>query len=158
MTRIGMGMDVHALTEGRKLILCGVDVPHAKGLAGHSDADVAVHALIDALLGALALGDIGKMFPDTDERYRGISSLQLLENVMKRVAEKGFAPANVDITIAAQRPKLAPYIDGMRQTLADTMGIGAERISVKATTTEGLGFEGEEKGITAYAVCLLESV
>lgn len=158
MTRIGFGMDVHALAEGRKLILCGVEVPHAKGLAGHSDADVAVHALMDALLGALALGDIGKLFPDTDAQYLGVSSLKLLNDVMRRVAEKGFTPANVDITITAQRPRLAPYIDAMRKTLADTMGIAVDQVSVKATTTEGLGFEGEEKGITAYAVCLLESV
>ncbi|HPJ01351.1 MAG TPA: 2-C-methyl-D-erythritol 2,4-cyclodiphosphate synthase [Candidatus Limiplasma sp.] len=158
MTRIGFGMDVHALTEGRKLVLCGVDVPHELGLAGHSDADVATHALMDALLGALALGDIGKQFPDTDDRYLGISSLKLLEAVMERVAEKGYTPVNVDITIAAQRPKLAPYIGQMRETLADCMRLDVGQVSVKATTTERLGFEGEEKGITAYAVCLLESV
>lgn len=158
MTRIGFGMDVHALAEGRRLVLCGVDVAHTMGLAGHSDADVAVHALMDALLGAAALGDIGKLFPDTDARYLGISSLKLLGEVMRQVAEKGYAPVNADITIAAQRPKLAPYIDAMRKALADTMGIRLDQVNVKATTTEGLGFEGEGKGITAYAVCLLESV
>ena len=158
MMRIGSGMDVHALRDGRDLVLCGVRVPHEKGLLGYSDADVATHALMDALLGAVALGDIGKLFPDTDERYRGISSLALLDEVMQRIAALGFAPVNVDITIAAQRPKLRPYIDDMREVLAKHLGIAMDCVSVKATTTEGLGFEGEEKGITAYAVCLLESV
>jgi len=158
MTRIGFGMDVHRLTEDCKLILCGVDVPHGKGLAGHSDADVAVHALMDALLGAAALGDIGMLFPDTDTRYKGISSLVLLDEVVKQVAARGYAPVNADITIAAQRPKLAPYIQSMRAALAQRLGIPVDCVSVKATTTEHLGFEGEEKGITAYAVCLLESV
>ncbi len=158
MTRIGFGMDVHALEAGRKLILCGVDVPHEKGLAGHSDADVAVHALMDALLGALALGDIGKLFPDTDGQYRGISSLKLLEEVMHQISLKRYTPVNVDITIAAQRPKLAAYIPVMRETLANCMHIPVDVVSVKATTTEHLGYEGEEKGITAYAVCLLETM
>jgi 2-C-methyl-D-erythritol 2,4-cyclodiphosphate synthase len=157
MTRIGFGMDVHALAEGRELILCGVKVPHEKGLLGHSDADVAAHALMDALLGAAALGDIGKLFPDTEERYRGISSLILLDTVVRRVAAAGLRPVNADITIAAQRPVLRPYIDAMRGVLAEHMQIPVDSISVKATTTERLGFEGEEKGITAYAVCLLES-
>ncbi|MBN1777668.1 MAG: 2-C-methyl-D-erythritol 2,4-cyclodiphosphate synthase [Clostridiales bacterium] len=157
MTRIGFGMDVHALTEGRKLILCGVDVPHEKGLAGHSDADVATHALIDALLGAAALGDIGMHFPASDMRYKDISSLVLLDEVIKQIAAKGYAPVNVDITIAAQRPMLGPYLARMRAALAERIGIPVDCASVKATTTERLGFEGEEKGITAYAVCLLET-
>ncbi len=155
MMRIGHGMDVHRLVEGRDLVLCGVTVPHEKGLMGHSDADVATHALMDALLGAAALGDIGKLFPDTEERYRGARSIALLRVVMERLSEEGFAPVNVDITIAAQRPKLRPYIDGMRAALAEAMGLPKSAVSVKATTTEGLGFEGEEKGISAQAVCLL---
>jgi 2-C-methyl-D-erythritol 2,4-cyclodiphosphate synthase len=158
MIRIGHGMDVHALAEGRELILCGVKVPHEKGLLGHSDADVATHALMDALLGAAALGDIGKLFPDTQEQYRGISSLKLLDEVMRRLAAAGFRPVNADITIAAQRPKLRPYIDEMRAVLAGRLELPVECVSVKATTTERLGFEGEEKGMTAHAVCLLESV
>ena len=157
MTRIGFGMDVHALTQGRKLILCGVEIPHEKGLDGHSDADVAIHALMDALLGAAALGDIGTHFPPTDAQYHGISSLILLDEVMKLLASKGYAVVNTDITIAAQRPKLAPYIDEMRSVLAERMGLPLDCVSVKATTTERLGFEGEEMGITAYAVCLLET-
>jgi 2-C-methyl-D-erythritol 2,4-cyclodiphosphate synthase len=157
MTRIGFGMDVHALAEGRELVLCGVNIPHTKGLAGHSDADVATHALMDALLGALALGDIGRLFPDTDDTYKGISSLTLLDEVMRRVTEEGFRPVNADITIAAQRPKLMPYIDEMCGMLAARMGLDIRCVSVKATTTEHLGFEGEEQGITAYAVCLLEA-
>lgn len=157
MTRIGFGMDVHALTEGRDLVLCGVKIPHSMGLDGHSDADVAVHALMDALLGAAALGDIGRLFPDTEARYKGISSLVLLDEVMKQVADKGFRPVNADITIAAQRPKLMPYTEEMRGVLANRMGILVDCVNVKATTTEHLGFEGEEKGITAYAVCLLET-
>ncbi len=155
MMRIGHGMDVHRLVEGRELILCGVTVPHEKGLLGHSDADVATHALMDALLGAAAMGDIGKLFPDTDASYKGARSVALLEQVMLRLGEKGLAPANVDVTIVAQRPKLRPYIDTMRETLAQTMGMPVEAVSVKATTTEQLGFEGEEKGISAHAVCLL---
>ena len=158
MIRIGHGMDVHALAEGRALVLCGVTIPHGKGLLGHSDADVATHALIDALLGAAALGDIGKLFPDTQEQYRGISSLKLLDEVMRRLAETGFRPVNADITIAAQQPKLRPYIDEMRTALASRLGLPMACVSVKATTTERLGFEGEEKGMTAHAVCLLESV
>jgi len=158
MMRIGYGMDVHALAENRKLILCGVDVPHEKGLLGYSDADVATHALMDALLGAAALGDIGKLFPDTDLRYAGISSMVLLDETVRQIASAGFRPVNVDITIAAQRPKLRPYIDTMRSMLAAHLGITVECVSVKATTTEKLGFEGEEKGMSAHAVCLLESV
>ncbi|MFH1511933.1 MAG: 2-C-methyl-D-erythritol 2,4-cyclodiphosphate synthase [Bacillota bacterium] len=158
MMRIGSGMDVHALVLGRDLVLCGVKVPHEKGLLGHSDADVATHALIDALLGASALGDIGKLFPDTDRRYAGISSLALLDEVVRQISALGLKPVNVDITIAAQRPRLRPYIDRMRGVLAEHLGVSADVVSVKATTTERLGFEGEEKGMSAYAVCLLESV
>ena len=158
MIRIGHGMDVHRLVEDRKLILCGVEVPHTLGLLGHSDADVATHALMDALLGALALGDIGKLFPDTDERYRGADSIELLKHVYSVIREKGWKLGNADVTIVAQKPKLRPYIDTMRARLAEAMGVDAEQISVKATTTEKMGFEGEEKGISAHAVCLIERV
>ena len=158
MIRIGHGMDVHKLVEERKLILCGVEVPHHLGLLGHSDADVATHALMDALLGALALGDIGKLFPDTDERYRGADSSELYKHVYSVVQEKGYRLGNADVTIVAQKPKLRPYIDQMRQRLADAIGVDVSQISVKATTTEKMGFEGEERGISAHAVCLLESV
>ena len=154
--RIGHGMDVHRLVEGRKLILCGVEVPHSMGLLGHSDADVATHALMDALLGAAAMGDIGKLFPDTDDRYKGADSIRLLKEVINRLTEQGYRVENADVTIIAQKPKLRPYIDGMCQRLADAMGVSVEQVSVKATTTEQLGFEGEEKGITAHAVCLIE--
>ena len=154
--RIGHGMDVHRLVEGRKLILCGVEVPHSMGLLGHSDADVATHALMDALLGAAAMGDIGKLFPDTDDRYKGADSIRLLKEVINRLTEQGYRVENADVTIIAQKPKLRPYIDGMRQRLADTMGVSMDQVSVKATTTEQLGFEGEDKGITAHAVCLIE--
>ena len=154
--RIGHGMDVHRLVEGRKLILCGVEVPHSMGLLGHSDADVATHALMDALLGAAAMGDIGKLFPDTDDQYKGADSIRLLEAVMEWLAGQGYRVENADVTIIAQKPKLRPYIDGMRQRLADSMGVSMDQVSVKATTTEQLGFEGEEKGITAHAVCLIE--
>ena len=155
--RIGHGMDAHRLVEGRALILCGVCVPHEKGLLGHSDADVATHALMDALLGAAALGDIGKFFPDTEERYRGACSLDLLDAVLQALAEKNLAPVNVDVTVVAQRPKLRPYIDLMRQTLAGRLRLPVDCVSVKATTTEKMGFEGEELGISAHAVCLLET-
>ena len=154
--RIGHGMDVHRLVEGRKLILCGVEVPHSMGLLGHSDADVATHALMDALLGAAAMGDIGKLFPDTDDRYKGADSIRLLKEVINRLTEQGYRVENADVTLVAQKPKLRPYIDGMRQRLADSMGVSMDQVSVKATTTEQLGFEGEEKGITAHAVCLIE--
>jgi len=156
MIRIGHGMDVHRLVEGRRLILCGVEVPHEMGLLGHSDADVATHALMDALLGALALGDIGKLFPDTEERYAGADSIGLLRQVCAMVSEHGYHLGNADITIVAQRPKLRPYIEAMRQRLAEAMGASVDQISVKATTTERLGFEGEQLGVTAHAVCLLE--
>ena len=141
--------------EERKLILCGVEVPHHLGLLGHSDADVATHALMDALLGALALGDIGKLFPDTDERYRGADSIELYKHVYSVIREQGYTLGNADVTIVAQKPKLRPYIDQMRQRLADAIGVDVNRISVKATTTEKMGFEGEERGISAHAVCLL---
>lgn len=154
--RIGHGMDVHRLVEGRDLILCGVKVPHTLGLLGHSDADVAVHALMDALLGAAALGDIGKLFPDTEERYRGADSVALLREVMAVLHQHGYTVANADVTLVAQKPKLRPYIDQMRANVAQAMGLSVDCVSVKATTTEALGFEGEEKGITAHAVCLLE--
>ena len=156
MIRIGHGMDVHRLVEGRKLILCGVEVPHTLGLLGHSDADVATHALMDALLGAAALGDIGKLFPDTDERYRGADSIGLLMEVCALLRREGYALGNADVTIVAQRPKLRPYIDEMRLRLARAMGVEEGRVSVKATTPEHLGFEGEELGISAHAVSLLE--
>lgn len=156
MMRIGHGMDVHRLVEGRKLILCGVEIPHTLGLLGHSDADVATHALMDALLGAAAMGDIGKLFPDTDERYRGADSIGLLKCVMELLRQQGYRLGNADVTIIAQRPKLRPYIDQMRSTLARAMEVDVDAVSVKATTTEQLGFEGQQLGITAHAVCLLE--
>lgn len=156
MIRIGYGYDVHKLAEGRDLFLCGEKIEYEKGLLGHSDADVALHALCDALLGAAALGDIGKHFPDTDERYKGISSIKLLKEVMHLVREKGYKAVNADITISAQNPKIAPYIPKMRQNIADAMGTDVDFISVKATTTEGLGFEGRGQGISAAAVVLIE--
>lgn len=154
--RIGQGYDVHRLVEGRALVLGGVKVPYERGLDGHSDADVLVHAVMDALLGAAALGDIGKLFPDTDERYRGADSIGLLMEVCALLRREGYALGNADVTIVAQRPKLRPYIDEMRLRLARAMGVEEGRVSVKATTTEHLGFEGEELGISAHAVCLLE--
>ena len=157
MFRIGHGMDAHRLVEGRELILCGVRIPHDVGLLGHSDADVATHALMDALLGAAALGDIGKLFPDTDERFRGADSLLLLEDVMRRLEAANLKPVNVDVTIVAQRPKLRLFMDDMRVNLAKRLQLPLDCVNVKATTTERLGFEGEELGITAHAVCLLES-
>ena len=154
--RMGTGYDVHRLAEGRKLILCGVDVPHSLGLDGHSDADVAVHALMDAILGALGEDDIGRHFPDSDMRYKGISSMLLLEHVMGIVREKGYRVLNADVTIVAQRPKLAAYIPQMRENIATALGVCLDCANVKATTTERLGFEGEEKGISAQAVALLK--
>ena len=153
--RVGQGYDVHRLVEGRRLILCGVDISWEKGLDGHSDADVAVHALMDALLGALGLGDIGHLFPDSDPAYEGADSMKLLDAVMERVREKGYRVGNADVTIVAQRPKLAPYIEQMKNNLAAGLGVSAERVNVKATTTERLGFEGEGLGISAQAVALL---
>ena len=150
--RVGHGYDAHRLVEERKLILCGVDVPYEKGLKGHSDADVAIHALMDAMLGAAALGDIGRHFPDSDPQYKGISSMLLLEIVRARLAENGYAVSNVDITIIAQRPKLAAYIGQMRSNVAETLKIAEDRINVKATTTEKMGFEGSGEGISSHAV------
>lgn len=154
--RIGEGYDVHRLTDGRRLILGGVDIPYEKGLDGHSDADVLVHAIADALLGAAALGDIGKLFPDNDPKYLGVDSLVLLSEVVKRVGERGYSIVNVDSTVIAQAPKLAPYIDRMRANLAASMGIPVDLVSVKATTEEHLGFTGRGEGIAAKAVCLIE--
>lgn len=154
--RIGQGYDVHKLVEGRELILCGVKIPYELGLLGHSDADVALHALSDALLGAAALGDIGKHFPDTDERFKGADSMLLLKEVVRLVGEAGYKVGNVDVTIVAQRPKISRYIHEMRENVASALGTQIDRISVKATTTERLGFEGRGEGISAMAVALLE--
>lgn len=153
--RIGCGFDVHALVEGRKLIIGGVTIPYEKGLAGHSDADVLAHAVADALLGAARGGDIGKLFPDTDERYKGADSLELLSQASSVVREKGYEIEDVDSVIIAQAPKLSPYREHMRENLARAMGISVEQVGVKATTTEYLGFEGRGEGISAQAVCLL---
>lgn len=156
--RIGHGYDVHRLVEGRKLILGGVEIPFEKGLDGHSDADVLVHAVMDALLGAAALGDIGKLFPDNDERYLGADSIGLLKTVRTVLEEHGWKLSNLDATMIAQRPKLAPYIDTMRKRIADALETDAENVSVKATTEERLGFTGSGEGIAAHAVCLIERV
>ena len=156
--RIGHGYDVHRLTEGRKLILGGVEIPYEKGLLGHSDADVLTHAVMDALLGAAALGDIGKLFPDTDAAYAGISSILLLERVRERLTEAGWSVVNIDATVLAQAPKLAPHRERMRENLAYALGVEISRVSVKATTEEGLGFTGEGLGIAAHAVALLEKI
>ena len=154
--RIGMGYDVHKLTENRKLILGGVDIPYEKGLLGHSDADVLIHAIMDAILGAAALGDIGKHFPDTDPAYEGISSIKLMEHVAGLLRENGFEIGNIDATVIAQRPKLAAYIPQMCQNMADALGIEVSQINVKATTEEGLGFTGAGQGIASQAICLLK--
>ncbi|MBO5672044.1 MAG: 2-C-methyl-D-erythritol 2,4-cyclodiphosphate synthase [Alistipes sp.] len=156
--RIGHGYDVHALADGLRLVLGGVEIEHTKGCVAHSDGDVAIHAICDAMLGALALGDIGKLFPDSDQRYKGIDSTLLLKEVVKVVASKGYCVGNVDCTIAMQRPKLRPHIDTMRQRLAEVIGIDVDRVSVKATTTEKLGFEGREEGVSTTAVVLLKSL
>ena len=156
--RIGHGYDVHRLTEGRALILGGVDIPYEKGLLGHSDADVLTHAVMDALLGAAGLWDIGHAFPDTDPAYKGADSLVLLDRVMEMLRAKGFRVGNVDATILAQRPKLAPHIPQMRENLARRMGISPDRVNVKATTEEGLGFTGSGEGMAAHAVALLEEI
>lgn len=153
--RIGQGYDVHRLVEGRPLWLCGVEVPHTHGLLGHSDADVAIHALCDALLGAAALGDIGHLFPDSDPAFKGIDSKILLAEVCRQLAENGWIFGNADVTIIAQAPKIAPHIDNMRRTLADVIGADPADISVKATTTEHLGFEGRKEGISAIAVAMI---
>ena len=155
MIRIGQGYDVHRLVEGRDLWICGVKIPHSLGLLGHSDADVAIHALCDALLGALALGDIGKHFPDSDPRYKGIDSKLLLGHVMTLIREHGYDLGNCDITICAEAPKFRPYIDEMRRTLAGVMKTEEDKVSVKATTTEKLGFTGRQEGIASMAVCIL---
>lgn len=156
MMRIGHGYDVHRLVEGRKLILCGVDIPHTLGLLGHSDADVASHAVADAILGATRLGDLGKLFPDTDPAYEGADSLRLLSEVMRLARERGYRLVDCDCTIAAQAPKLAPHRDEMRANLARALGVGVESVGVKATTTERLGFVGREEGMAAWAVALLD--
>lgn len=150
--RVGMGYDVHKLVEGRKLILGGVEIPYEKGLLGHSDADVLLHAIKDALLGASALGDIGKHFPDTNEKFKGVSSIKLLLEVNNMLNKKGYKVNNIDATIIAQKPKMAPYIEKMRTNIADTLGVGVDFINVKATTTEGLGFTGSGEGIAAQAI------
>lgn len=154
--RIGHGYDVHKLVEGRKLILGGVEISHTLGLLGHSDADVLTHAIMDALLGAAALGDIGQHFPDTDDRYLGADSVVLLRHVVALIDEKGYRIGNLDATVIAQKPKLMPYLPAMRETLAKAMGINVDQLNVKATTEEHLGFTGRQEGISAHCVCLLE--
>ncbi|MBR5586605.1 MAG: 2-C-methyl-D-erythritol 2,4-cyclodiphosphate synthase [Clostridia bacterium] len=156
--RIGNGFDVHAFAEGRKLILGGVDIPHTKGLLGHSDADVLVHAIMDALLGAAALGDIGQHFPDSSDEFKGISSLVLLEKVAGLLNAEGYEIENIDSIVVAQKPKIMKFIPEMRKNIADVLGIDINKVNVKATTTEKLGFEGREEGISSYAVCLLKYV
>lgn len=153
--RVGMGYDVHKLTEGRKLILGGVDIPWEKGLLGHSDADVLIHAVMDALLGAAALGDIGKHFPDTDPAYKGISSIKLLVHVADLLRENGYEVGNIDATVIAQKPKMAPHIPQMRRNMAEALGISESKLNIKATTEEGLGFTGRGEGIASQAICLL---
>lgn len=156
--RVGMGYDVHKLVEGRDLILGGVKIPHTLGLLGHSDADVLLHAIMDALLGAAALGDIGKHFPDTDPKYKGISSIKLLEHVADLISEKGYVVENIDATIIAQKPKMRPYIEEMGQNIAAALHIDVSQINVKATTEEGLGFTGMEQGISSQAICALTTI
>ena len=156
--RVGMGYDVHKLVEGRDLIIGGVNIPYEKGLLGHSDADVLLHAISDALLGAAALGDIGKHFPDTDPKYKGADSLKLLEHVGKLLDEHLYVIENIDATIIAQRPKMAPHIQKMRENIAGALGIEVEQVNVKATTEEGLGFTGTGEGISSQAVCLIERI
>lgn len=154
--RVGMGYDVHRLSAGRKLIMGGVEIPYEKGLLGHSDADVLLHAIMDALLGAAALGDIGKHFPDTDPAYEGISSIKLLEHVGKLLDDSGYVIENIDATIIAQRPKMRPHIDRMRENIAAALHISVDQINVKATTEEGLGFTGNGEGISSQAICAVE--
>lgn len=156
--RVGMGYDVHKLVEGRKLIIGGVEIPYEKGLLGHSDADVLVHAIMDALLGAAALGDIGQHFPDTDEKYKGADSIMLLKEVGKMLDKENFIIENIDATIVAQRPKMAPHIMSMRENIAGALGIQLNQVNVKATTEEGLGFTGSGEGISSQAVCSISSV
>ena len=155
--RVGMGHDVHRLAEGRDLILGGVQIPWEKGLLGHSDADVLIHAIMDALLGAAALGDIGRHFPDTDPAYEGISSVMLLKHVAELLQENGYGITNIDATIIAQKPKMAPHIPQMRENIADALGIGLSALNIKATTEEGLGFTGRGEGIASQAICLLHT-
>ena len=155
MFRVGQGYDVHRLVEGRKLILGGVNIPYDMGLLGHSDADVLTHAIMDSILGAACLGDIGKHFPDTDEKYKGISSLELLKECCKLVSEKNFKIQNIDATIVAQSPKLSEYIDPMRINISKTCGISLDCVNIKATTEENLGFTGNHEGISSYAICLV---
>ena len=156
--RVGMGYDVHKLVEGRDLIMGGVHIPHEKGLLGHSDADVLLHAISDALLGAAALGDIGKHFPDTDPKYKGADSLKLLEHVGKLLDEKLYVIENIDATIIAQRPKMAPHIPKMRENIAGALGLDVDQVNVKATTEEGLGFTGSGEGISSQAICAIEKI
>lgn len=156
MLRVGLGYDVHKLTENRKLIIGGVEIPYEKGLLGHSDADVLVHAIMDALVGATKMGDIGKLFPDTDPQYKDISSIKLLKCVKEELDKKGFKIINIDSIIVAQKPKMRPYIDEMEKNIANALGIDADCINVKATTEEELGFTGRQEGISSKAVCLLE--
>ena len=156
--RIGHGYDVHRLVEGRKLIIGGVEIPYEKGLLGHSDADVLTHAVMDALLGAAALGDIGKHFPDSDEKYKGADSIALMRHVVALLRERGYKTENIDCTIIAQRPKLASYIPKMKACLADAAGVGEDQVNVKATTEEGLGFSGEGLGIACHAVALIDKI
>ena len=155
MIRIGQGYDVHKLVMGRRLIVGGVEIPHETGLLGHSDADVLTHAICDTLLGAAVLGDIGKHFPDSDEKYKGVSSLTLLDEVGKMLRAKGYEINNIDSIIIAQAPKFAPFIDKMRENIASTLGISIESVGIKATTEEGLGFTGKKEGIAASAVCII---
>lgn len=156
--RTGIGYDVHKMVEGRKLILGGVEIPHHKGLLGHSDADVLIHAIMDSILGALALGDIGKYFPDTDMQYKDISSMVLLEKVHNIMKEHGYEIGNIDSIVVAQEPKFAPYIDSMRENIARALETSKDNIGVKATTTEWLGFEGRKEGISSHAICLLKEL
>jgi len=156
MFRIGNGYDVHRLAPGRKLILGGVEIPHALGLDGHSDADALLHAICDALLGALGCGDIGKYFPDTDPKWKGVSSLLLLKKVGEMCVERGFSISNIDSIVAAEKPKIAPYIQEMKKNIADSLGVDTDKVNVKATTTETLGFVGREEGMAATAVALLQ--
>ena len=156
--RVGMGYDVHKLVENRKLILGGVEIEHEKGLLGHSDADVLLHAIMDSILGALALGDIGKHFPDTDEKYKGADSMKLLEHVYNLIKEKGYAIGNLDATIIAQAPKMAPHIQKMRENIARVLNTDINNVNVKATTEEGLGFTGNKEGISSQSICLLINI
>ena len=155
--RVGMGYDVHKLVEGRDLIIGGVKIPHTLGLLGHSDADVLLHAIMDALLGAAGLGDIGKHFPDTDPQYKGISSMKLLSHVAELIRERGYVVENIDATIIAQKPKMRPHIPQMEENIAGALGISTDQVNVKATTEEGLGFTGTEEGISSQAICALSS-